>query len=109
MAKPVEVTEQSFDQAVLKSLEPVLVDFWAPWCAPCRHLAPIVEELSGEYDGKVTFTKLNVDEAPSIAARYGIMSIPTVMLFKGGQAVKQIVGLRPKKDFKGSLDEVLAK
>lgn len=108
MAKPIEVTEQSFDLTVLQSQEPVLVDFWAPWCAPCRHLAPIVEELAGEYEGKITFTKLNVDEASSIAAKYGIMSIPTVMVFKGGQAVKQIVGLRPKRDFQGALNEVLA-
>lgn len=108
MAKPVEVTEQTFDTAVLGAEEPVLVDFWAPWCAPCRHLAPIVEELAGEFDGKITFTKLNVDEAPNIAVKYGIMSIPTVMVFKGGQAVKQIVGLRPKRDFQGTLNEVLA-
>ena len=105
-----EVTTASFELDVLQASAevPVLVDFWAPWCAPCRHLAPIVEELAGDYEGKVTFTKLNVDEAPNIAVRYGIMSIPTVMLFKNGQAVKQIVGLRPKKDFKASLDEVVS-
>jgi len=108
MSKPVEVTEQSFDEAVLKSSQPVLVDFWAPWCAPCRRLAPLVDELAEEYDGKVSFTKLNTDESPSIAARYGIFSIPTLLVFKNGQPVKQMVGLRPKRDLKQNLEEALA-
>ncbi|MEK7215190.1 MAG: thioredoxin [Chloroflexota bacterium] len=107
MAKPFDVTEQSFDQDVLKSGSPVLVDFWAPWCAPCRHIAPIVEELSTEYDGKVTFAKVNTDEQPAIAQRYQIFSIPTLIIFKDGQPVKQLVGLRPKKDLKSNLDSVL--
>lgn len=107
MGRPVEVNERTFDEQVLKSGQPVLVDFWAPWCAPCRRLAPLVEELAEEYDGRVTFTKLNTDESPAIAARYGIMSIPTIMVFKGGQPVKQVVGLRPKKDLKQNLDEAL--
>ncbi|MSQ28718.1 MAG: thioredoxin [Dehalococcoidia bacterium] len=107
MAKPFDVTEQSFDQDVLKSGSPVLVDFWAPWCAPCRHIAPIVEELSIEYDGKVAFAKVNTDEQPAIAQRYQIFSIPTLIIFKDGQPVKQLVGLRPKKDLKSNLDSVL--
>ena len=105
MAKPVEVTEQTFDQSVLKADEPVLVDFWAPWCAPCRHLAPIVEELAGDYDGKVTFTKLNVDEAPNIAVRYGIMSIPTLAVFRDGKAVDGILGAVPKSVLKGLVEK----
>ncbi|MBI2886505.1 MAG: thioredoxin [Chloroflexi bacterium] len=107
MGKPVEVSEITFDDQVLKSGQPVLVDFWAPWCAPCRRLAPIVEELAQEYEGRVTFTKLNTDESPNVAARYGIMSIPTIMVFKNGHPVKQVVGLRPKKDLKQQLDEAL--
>ncbi len=108
MAKPIEVSEQSFDQSVLKAEGPVLVDFWAPWCAPCRHLAPIVEELAGEYEGRVTFAKVNTDESPAVAAKYGIFSIPTLIVFKNGEPVKQMVGLRPKKDVKNSLEEALA-
>ena len=107
MSKPMEITEQVFEEKVLKSAQPVLVDFWAPWCAPCRRLAPIVEELAEEYDGRVTFAKLNTDEHPSVAARYGIFSIPTLLVFKNGQPVKQVVGLRPKKDLKQNLDEAL--
>ena len=108
MAKPKDVTVDSFEQEVLNSTEPVLVDFWAPWCAPCRHIAPIVEELATEYEGKVGFAKVNTDENGAIAAKYGIFSIPTLIVFKGGQPVKQLVGLRPKRDLKASLDEALA-
>jgi thioredoxin 1 len=107
MAKPVDITEQSFEQEVLGASGPVLVDFWAPWCAPCRQLAPIVEELAGEYEGRVAFGKLNTDESPNIARRYGVYSIPTLIVFKAGEPVKQVVGLRPKKDLKNSLEEVL--
>ncbi len=107
MSKPVELSEQGFEEQVLNATGPVLVDFWAPWCAPCRHLAPIVEELAGEYEGRVSFAKVNTDESPNIAARYGIFSIPTLIVFKDGQPVKQMVGLRPKRDLKTSLDEAL--
>lgn len=107
MATPVEITEQTFESEVLNQPGPVLVDFWAPWCAPCRHLSPIVEELAGEYEGRVSFAKVNTDESPNIAARYGIFSIPTLIVFKNGQPVKQLVGLRPKRDLKNSLDESL--
>ena len=89
MAKPQEVTDDTFQQDVLESENPVLVDFWAPWCGPCRMVAPIVEELADEYDGKVNFFKLNTDENPQIASQFGIRSIPTLLVFKGGQAVGQ--------------------
>src|SRR3972149_5545405 len=107
MPKPAEVTDGSFESEVLKSNVPVLVDFWAPWCGPCRMVAPIVEELADEYDGKVSFVKLNTDDNPMTASRFGIRSIPTLLIFKGGQPVGQIVGARPKSDLKRRLDEAL--
>ena len=108
MPKPAEVTDATFSEEVLKSGEPVLVDFWAPWCGPCRMVAPLVEELAGEYDGKVKFVKLNTDDNMQTAARYGIRSIPTLLVFKEGQPVGEIVGFRPKSDLKQRLDAVVA-
>ena len=108
MAKPRDVSDSDFEQEVLKATKPVLVDFWAPWCGPCRMVAPIVEELSEEYDGKVDFFKLNTDENPNTSVKYGIRSIPTLLVFKGGEPVGQIVGFRPKGDLKKRLDEALA-
>jgi thioredoxin 1 len=107
MAKPFEVTDANFDGEVLKSDKPVLVDFWAPWCGPCRMVAPIVDELSDEYDGKVKFVKLNTDDNIKTASTYGIRSIPTLLVFKGGEVAGQIVGFRPKGDLKKRLDAVL--
>ncbi len=107
MSKPREVTDANFDQEVLKSTNPVLVDFWAPWCGPCRMVAPIVEELAQEYDGKVEFVKLNTDDNPNTAMKYGIRSIPTLLVFKAGEPVGQIVGFRPKSDLKQRLDAVV--
>ncbi|HWO94302.1 MAG TPA: thioredoxin [Dehalococcoidia bacterium] len=108
MAKPTDVTDSDFDTAVLKAERPVLVDFWAPWCGPCRMVAPIVEELADEYEGKVEFRKLNTDDNPATAGRYGIRSIPTLLVFKDGEPVGQIVGFRPKSDLKKRLDAALS-
>ena len=108
MTKPVEVTDADFENEVLKSDLPVLVDFWAPWCGPCRMVAPIVEELADEYDGKVKFVKLNTDDNVQIASRYGIRSIPTLLVFKGGESVDQVIGFRPKSDLKRTLDKSLS-
>ena len=107
MAKPYEVTDANFETEVLQSETPVLVDFWAPWCGPCRMVAPIVDELSEEYDGKVKFVKLNTDDNIRTASTYGIRSIPTLLVFKGGDAVGSIIGFRPKGDLKKRLDAVL--
>ena len=107
MSKPVEIEEAKFEEAVLKAAMPVLVDFWAPWCGPCRMVAPVVDELAEEYGDKVGFIKINVDDNPKIASQYGVMSIPTLIIFKDGAPVSNIVGFRPKNELKKSLDEVL--
>jgi thioredoxin 1 len=107
MSKPVEIDEAKFEESVLKADNPVLVDFWAPWCGPCRMVAPVVEELSDDFDGKVDFVKINVDDCPKVASMYGIMSIPTLMLFKAGQPVDTIIGFRPKDELQKSLEAAL--
>ena len=107
MSKPTAVDDSNFNQIVLQSKAPVLVDFWAAWCAPCLMVAPMVEELAEEYDGRVNFAKLDVDQNPKTASQYGIMSIPTLLIFKNGAPVSNIVGFRPKADLKQSLDAVL--
>jgi len=107
MSKPVEIQDSNFDNIVLQSKTPVLVDFWAEWCGPCRMVAPVVEELAEEYDGKITFAKVDVDQNPQIAGKYGIMSIPTLIIFKGGKPVSNIVGFRPKAELKRSMDDAL--
>jgi len=108
MTEPLKVDDQNFKGVVVEAKVPFLVDFWAPWCAPCRAIAPTVEELAGEYAGRVGFGKVNVDENPKVATEYGVRSIPTLLLFKDGKPVKQIVGLRPKAELKKNLDDVLA-
>ena len=107
MAKPRDVSDDTFEQEVIKADKPVLVDFWAPWCGPCRMVAPVVEELAEEYDGKVEFVKLNTDDNPNVSMKYHIRSIPTLLVFKGGEAVGEIVGFRPKSDLKKRLDAVV--
>lgn len=108
MAAEIQLTDDSFDTEVLKSPDPVLVDFWAPWCGPCRMLAPVVEEIAKEYTGKVRVAKINTDDHPNSASRYKIAAIPTLLFFKGGKVVEQLVGVHSKADIKKTLDSLVA-
>ena len=108
MAAPniLTLTDTNFDEEVIKSYQPVLVDFWAEWCGPCKMIAPILDELASEYEGKVKIGKVNIDDHQALATQYGIRAIPTLLLFKDGEVADQIVGLRSKRDFKTKLDRV---
>ena len=104
----IEITDSNWQEVVMKSDKPVLVDFWAEWCGPCRMVGPIVEELSKEYEGKAVIGKMNVDFNPGVSQEYGIRSIPTLLIFKGGQLVDKQVGAVPKNILAGKLDNQLA-
>ncbi len=101
----IKLTTANFDNEVIESDIPVLVDFWATWCGPCRMLGPVIEELAEEYEGKVKVGKVNVDEEPALAAKFDISSIPTVMLFKNGKVTETVVGFRPKEQFEAILNQ----
>jgi thioredoxin 1 len=103
-----EVNDTNFESEVLQSTEPVLVDFWAPWCGPCRQIAPLVEQLAGENAGSAKVLKLNVDDAPNAAQSYGVSSIPTLMVFKNGEVVDRFVGLQPKARLQDAIDAAKA-
>ena len=107
MSEPITIDDSNFDQVVLQAETPVLVDFWAPWCRPCLMVAPILDELAEEYSGRVNIARLNVDQSPKAATRYSVMAIPTMLIFKEGKPVSNLVGFRPKAELKRSLDAVL--
>jgi thioredoxin 1 len=108
MGSVAEVNDTNFDSEVLQSPEPVLVDFWAPWCGPCRQIAPLVEQLAGENAGSAKILKLNVDDAPQAAQAYGVSSIPTLMVFKNGEVVDRFVGVQPKTRLQDAIDAAKA-
>ncbi len=105
----VHVNQESFQKTVIDSQKPVLVDFWAAWCGPCKMVAPIIDELAGEYKDKAGFAKINVDQNPQLASQFGVMSIPTIMIFKNGKPEQQVIGYKSKNDLKKLIDGVLGK
>lgn len=107
MTKPVHIDDGNFDETVIKSKTPVLVDFWAPWCGPCKAVAPILDELAKDYEGKLVIAKLNVDESPQNASKYGVSAIPTMLIFKDGEPAHSIVGYKPKPELKKAIDEAI--
>jgi thioredoxin 1 len=107
MSKPFAITDDTFEQEVVKSDKPVLVDFWATWCGPCKMIAPILEEVATEYDGKLKVAKIDVDSNAKIASQFGIMSIPTLLFFKNGQVVDQVIGAIPKAQLINRISKIL--
>ncbi len=107
MSEAAQVTDATFQEEVLDSGLPVLVDFWAPWCGPCRMVAPVVDEIALEYEGKLKVVKVNTDDNPSVASKYGIRSIPTLMIFKGGERVDMVVGAVPKTTLANTLEKYI--
>jgi thioredoxin 1 len=110
MASPhvVTISKDNFDAEVLKAATPVLVDFWAEWCGPCKMIAPMLDELANEYAGKARIAKVNIDDHPDLATQFRVTAIPTLLFFKGGQVVEQVVGAKSKRDLKASLDRLAA-
>jgi len=106
MKTTVEINEMNFESEVLLSNQPVLVDFWAEWCGPCKMIAPLLDELADEYDGKIKIGKVNIDEQQALATKYGIRAIPTLLLISKGEVAEQMVGAKSKRDLKASLDRV---
>ena len=107
MAQPIDIGDDDFEGVVIKAGKPVLVDFWAPWCGPCKMIGPIVEEIAKDYEGKLKVGKLNVEDNSQTASQYGIMSIPNLLFFKGGKVVDQIVGAVPKRQFIEKIDKII--
>ena len=104
MSNEIEITDSNFESQVIKSDVPIVVDFWAPWCGPCKVIAPILTEIAGEYDGKIKVGKLNTDDSQEVAAKYGIMSIPTLLIFKNGEVAEKIVGAQSKQAITARID-----
>lgn len=107
MSEAINVGEQTFDKVVLQSEIPVLVDFWAAWCGPCRMVAPVLDEIAKEHEGKIRIVKVNVDEEPTLAAQYRITSIPAMKVFKGGEEVRELIGAMPKQQIEAQLEGIL--
>lgn len=105
----VHITEENFEQEIQQHEGPVVLDFWAPWCGPCKMMGPVFEELSGEYEGKLKFAKLNTEEHPDLAGKFNIQGIPSLMFLKGGEEKDRIVGFAPKAQLKAKIDDALAK
>lgn len=103
----IEITDANFEEVVLKSTVPVVVDFWAEWCGPCRMITPIIEEMSGEFEGKAVIGKVNVDQNPGVSAQFGIRNIPTILFVKGGEIADKVVGAVPKEQLVGKLNAIL--
>jgi len=109
MSKATAVTQKEWQESVLNADTPVVVDFWAPWCGPCRAVAPILDDLASEFDGKVQIVKVNVDEEPALSGEYGVQAIPTMIVFKNGKEIERVIGARGKNDLRTSFNQAIAK